>query len=96
MGSLLLTRSFTIKAGSNQDPQTRESQPGEVSGSNVTTMDDCQDLCHDPELVNLDDDKFDEDEEEVVILPLADMLNARYGQENVCFPWGCQAGYLMF
>jgi hypothetical protein len=82
MGSILLTRSFTITAEIAQGVQIRGSGPNGVSNADAT-MEDGQD----PQLMEVDDNEDeDEDEEEVVVLPLADMLNARYAHNNVCFP----------
>jgi SET domain-containing protein 6 len=89
MGSLLLSRSFTIKDEIAQDVQTRGNEPEEVGNPIAMKMDDSQGMSQDPESLEVNDSD-DEEEEEVVVLPLADMLNARYGHDNVCFPLDCR------
>ena len=86
MGSLLLTRSFTVKDEIMQGVQTRESVPEGESNADSMMIQDGQDMSQDPESMEVDDDDDDDEhEEEVIVLPLADMLNARYGHDNVCF-----------
>lgn len=87
MGSLLLTRSFTVKSEILQAVQTRESGPEGVNDPDAMMMEEGHDLSHSME-VDDNDEEEDEDEEEIVVLPLADLLNARYGHDNVCSPLG--------
>jgi SET domain-containing protein 6 len=87
MGSLLLTRSFTVEDEVKQGVQTRESGRDGVD----SVMEEGQDMSQDSESMDLDDDDNEEErEEEVVVVPLADMLNARSGYDNVCFHLGCR------
>lgn len=88
IGSLLLTRSFNIRNTAVQDEES-------VGTGHATMPDNDQDLTLDSELVEVGEND-DEEEGEVLILPLADMLNARYGQDNVCFPLVFGIGCLMF
>lgn len=75
IGSLLLTRSFNIRPDEDS-----------VGTAYVSKPDSDQDLSSDSELVETgENEDEEEDEGEVLILPLADMLNARCGQHNV-FP----------
>jgi len=88
MGSLLLTRSFTIKSEISQAVENGESGLEGVNDADATMMEDGHDMSESMEVDDDDDEK--EDEEEVVVLPLADMLNARYGHDNVCSHLGCR------
>ena len=84
MGSLLLTRSFTVKSEILQAVQTGESGPEGVNDADAM-MEEGDDVSH---AMEVDEEEEEEDEEEIVVLPLADMLNARYGHDNVCSSLG--------
>jgi SET domain-containing protein 6 len=80
MGSILTTRSFTIPDTITEG----ESEPEAVSTADEMKVDESPDISQDLESLEVNEiDDGEEAEEEVVVLPLADMLNARYGQENV-------------
>jgi SET domain-containing protein 6 len=79
MGSLILSRSFQVEALSTTDS---------VDSSQTRSQEDAEMNLDEPSPRELDDDDSDETEDEddpanVAMVPLADMLNARYGCENV-------------
>ena len=82
MGSRILSRSFQVEALSTTDS---------VDSSQTTAQEDVEMNLDEPSPHALNDNDSDEsedgDEEDdpanVTMVPLADMLNARYGCENV-------------
>lgn len=101
MGSLILSRSFHVE----QFDIDQESSDGEDEGKSYKDdgMDVVEeDLAANPdasleaveEAVNDDDDDSDESEnpEDVGMVPLADILNAKYGSANV----GCSSQSLFY
>jgi SET domain-containing protein 6 len=84
MGSRILSRSFQVKAppavtGTDSD-QTLTQEDSEMSidelSPNSLNNNDLDETID-------DDDSDDDDPENVAMVPMADMLNARYGCENV-------------
>ena len=77
MGSRILSRSFQVEALSS------------VDSSQTTAQEDAEMNLDEPSPHALNDDDEDETEDDeddpadVAMVPLADMLNARYGCENV-------------
>ena len=85
MGSRILSRSFQVEALSKPDSidssQTGAEEDAEMNldePSPHTVNDNDSDETEDG-----DDDDDDDDPANVAMVPLADMLNARYGCENV-------------
>lgn len=82
MGSLILSRSFQVEALSTTDS---------VDSSQTRAQEDAEMDSDEPSPHALDDNHSDETEDgedgedpaNVAMVPLADMLNARYGCENV-------------
>ena len=82
MGSRILSRSFQVEALSKTDS---------VDSSQTRAQEDAEMNLDEPSPQALDDDDEDESEDgddeddpaNVAMVPLADMLNARYGCENV-------------
>ena len=82
MGSRILSRSFQVEVLSTTDrvdsSQTRAQEDAEMNLDEPSP--------HAPNDSDSDETEDDEDEdasENVAMVPLADMLNARYGCENV-------------
>lgn len=91
MGSLILSRSFNVEKwqGEDDDDDTRKADTrshdemdiDEVPSPANDDGEPSQDS-HEDETYNNDDDDA-EDSSDVAMVPMADMLNARYGSENV-------------
>ena len=95
MGSRILSRSFHVerwegKDEENENDQTLATIPNKSDGMDVDTADDTAD--QDPSNEDRGDDVEDsgetdnedsEDPSDVAMVPLADILNARYRSENV-------------
>ena len=85
MGSRILSRSFTL--GKEEDDHENENDVNNTSSSLDSAMD--IDSPHNGTSANnsLEDNEEeggeDEEETEVVMIPFADILNARYNTENV-------------
>jgi len=83
MGTLLLTRSFTYEESENQAAAEDAENTNDGSGMNV-------DEAHEQDPGNSGEQPLDDDDDEenqgtvIALTPLADMLNARYRQNNVC------------
>lgn len=80
MGSRILSRSFQVEAQSTTD---------NVDSSQARAQEDVEMNLDEPSPHALSDNDSDETEDDgddpanVAMVPLADMLNARYGSENV-------------
>jgi N-lysine methyltransferase SETD6 len=84
MGSRILSRSFQVEAWSpiGQNPPHKEAEMN-VEG-NPSSLAPNHNAESDPEEMEDDDDSDDDDDPgNVAMVPMADMLNARYGCENV-------------
>jgi len=81
MGTLLQTRSFTIEESEESEEQAAMEDVGDTKRSG-TDVDEEREQDSGDSREQLDDDE--EYDGVVVLTPLADMLNARYGQNNVC------------
>ena len=86
MGSRILSRSFLVEKweeGGDEgedDPEENADQSGmEVDSDHAETNEEEAT----GELEETDDDDDAEDQSDVAMVPMADMLNARYGSENV-------------
>lgn len=92
MGSRILSRCFRVEKweGDDQANDNNHSQDGMEVDEGPSECDDMNVPADDPEVeTEIDEDIEDEDEEaedpsDVAMVPMADMLNARYGSENVC------------
>lgn len=89
MGSRILSRSFRVEewqiSGGQLDAETVPSSEGmevdpPVNLSNVDSSSQRSDTDSESE-----DDEDVEDQADVAMVPIADILNARYGSENVSF-----------
>jgi N-lysine methyltransferase SETD6 len=84
MGSRILSRSFTVREREDRKNKPESNDPKalmEVDESEQTVAD-----TNTGEQLLDDDDISDDDDdgsENVAMVPMADMLNARYGSENV-------------
>ena len=100
MGSLLLSRSFHVKRDLNHaesDDADISSAPAEVAVERAIPRNEAQDEQGDDEEeeaeIEIQDDEDDEEKEEneedvrdISMVPMADMLNAKFGSENTrCF-----------
>lgn len=85
MGSRILSRSFTVLkwAGSAEDEDAMVADP-DTSASTGSGMDIEMDEVDGTE-IDLDEDDM-EDPSDVAMVPMADMLNARFESENVRAP----------
>ena len=86
MGSRVLSRSFTLSKEEEEEEDGHNNDAGNSSMGSAMDIDGP--LHNDNTLADNSqegDDEEGEDEEEtqVVMVPLADILNARYGTENV-------------
>jgi len=83
MGSRILSRSFTLD--NLEDDEDEDEGPGNVSSSSAMDVDGAE--AGNPATSDgPEEHESDEDEENSpnVMVPMADMLNARYETENVC------------
>lgn len=80
MGSRVLSRSFTLNKEEEEDEHEHD-----VGNSSIGSAMDIDGPLHNDTNNSDDEEQEDEDEEEVevVMVPLADILNARYNTENV-------------
>ncbi|PPR01715.1 hypothetical protein CVT24_001591 [Panaeolus cyanescens] len=90
MGCRIMSRSFTleIQEGEEGEGQSNDNDENEIQPDDGnTSMGSAMDVDHedDPKQTSeeQDEDEDEEDETEVVMVPLADFLNARYQTENV-------------
>lgn len=100
MGSRILSRSFNVEKWEAEEDENEEANTSANTAGSAMDVDetpgDEQDAndgsnAHgeengDEENSNDDDDEEDEDSSDVSMVPMADMLNARYGSENVSPP----------
>jgi SET domain-containing protein 6 len=92
MGSRILSRSFSLGdlGGEPEDVGSEVGVMGKGKDSNGDRMDvdeapaaGADDSLTDPDGDEGKDEDEDEDASDVAMVPMADMLNARYGSENV-------------
>jgi N-lysine methyltransferase SETD6 len=88
MGSRILSRSFHVERWEGEDEDSDENQSPSVAADKSDDMDidtTKQDPREDEEVEGgaESDDEDKEDPSDVAMVPLADMLNARYQSENV-------------
>jgi SET domain-containing protein 6 len=85
MGSRILSRSFQVEAPS----AITSTDPGQTPAQEDSEMSLDEDSPHSPDnnglndVIDEDDSDDDDDSADVAMVPLADMLNARYRCENV-------------
>ncbi|KAF8520448.1 SET domain-containing protein [Hysterangium stoloniferum] len=93
MGSRILSRSFRVERwsgeeeGSDADHPAMEPMTNQVDGMDVDTVEHHSDDANEPVDVgenseSMDDEDDEDDPSDVAMVPLADMLNARYKSEN--------------
>lgn len=84
MGSRILSRSFQVEAMSATSTDSRQTPAQEDPEMNVDEISPNSPDNNDSDGIIDDDDSDDDDDTaDVAMVPLADMLNARYGCENV-------------
>ena len=88
MGSRILSRSFRVERdGSGDDADGHETDSNEpamdVDADNTNNEAGMTAGEEDSQSGDSEDDE-EEDSSDVSMVPMADMLNARYGSENVC------------
>ena len=82
MGSCILSRSFQVEALSTTDGV--DASPTSVGEDAEMSMDEPSSHALDSDEIEDDDDSDDDDSPaNVAMVPMADMLNARYGCDNV-------------
>lgn len=86
MGSRILSRSFNVETVDINAAET-----GTEEASDPPSMDVDQDEVTEREEDSDDDDDEENNVSDVSMVPMADLLNARYGSENVCL-LPCTAG----
>lgn len=90
MGSRILSRSFHVEEWQSQDV-TVASLDSERIGDGMEVDTPTKDPVGEDRSVNSDSDSEDdedvEDPADVAMVPIADILNARYGSENVSFDY---------
>jgi len=96
MGSRILSRSFQVE---EWDPSANDEGDGapqaemDVDGDrpNSVEPDEGHDGGVEEERGGDSDDEDEDDAGDVAMVPMADMLNARFGCNNVCYPAGQQS-----
>lgn len=85
MGSRVLSRSFTLSKEAEDHENENENDVDNSSLGSAMDMDPTQNGISANESQEDNEEQGDDDEEEteVVMIPLADILNARYNTENV-------------
>lgn len=82
MGSLILSRSFSVeKASKEHDDPTKMDVDIEGPESN-------EELGPEAEDSDSDGDSTEGPDSQIAMVPVADLLNARFGSENVCGTYG--------
>ena len=87
MGSRILSRSFGVEEWQS-DADDDHDHEGNTSIGSSMDVDEQHPTNSDAQDDNEDDDREDDDDghdsSDTAMVPMADMLNARYGSENVC------------
>jgi len=97
MGSRILSRSFTVEKWGEDERIQGEGEENEGSTGANNSVDSAMDVDDGIDEQDGGDDEEEGDEgddpSDIAMVPMADMLNARYGSENVCpfssFPSSC-------
>lgn len=93
MGSRILSRCFHVEKweGDEEDEQEEDENKNDISHDGMEVDEEpsapnesvVSDRTEGEEVVEEEDDEDDDDPSDVAMVPMADMLNARYGSENV-------------
>lgn len=90
MGSLILSRSFNVEEwdsgeGEGENPVANTSHGSGMDVDSPEGNEHVDELHHaETEEEDEGDEEKEEDSSNVAMVPMADLLNARYGSENVC------------
>lgn len=98
MGCRIMSRSFTLEIQEGEEGEGQSDDEENQADIGNTRIGSAMDVDHEQEIeVNpkaehpeeTEDDENEEDDTEVVMVPLADFLNARYQNGNVRFRISC-------
>ena len=88
MGSRILSRSFHVERWQGKDEEGAQDEVEEPQNDSSMDVDnaDAEETSDGTDVNQEENDEDGEDPSDVAMVPMADMLNARYGSENVRLP----------